>query len=330
MIASKLARRVHSRLFMVMFALLTPLGAAAADIAFPNGPVRIVVPFPAGGPTDTLVRVLQQNLQGEWKGTPVIVENKAGGDTIIGTNFVAKAAPDGQTLGVVVTAHTINPTLRSKMPYDTLKDLAGVTQLVNTPLALVAYADAPFNTVAELIAYARKNPGKLTYATPGTGTSTHLAGELFKTAAGVNIMHVPYKGSGPAQLDLVSGRVDLMFDVFSSALPMVESGKLKVIGLSLDHRLANYEKYPAIAETVPHFNVSSIIGIVAPAATPRPILEKIQADIAKAMKTKDMRDRLATYAMEPVASTPAQFDALIRSELTRWARIVKDNNIHAE
>jgi tripartite-type tricarboxylate transporter receptor subunit TctC len=313
------------------FALCALLGnthAMAAEPQFPNGPVKIVVPFPAGGPTDVLVRIIQQNLQKSWSGTPVIVENKPGGDTIIGTNMVAKSAPDGQTLGVVVTAHTINPILRDKMPYDTLKDLAGVTQLVNTPLALVAYPDAPFNTVAEMIAYGKKNPGKISYATPGSGTSTHLAGELFKNAAGIDIMHVPYKGSVPAQLDLVAGRVDVMFDVFSSALPLVKSGKLKVIALSLDHRLANYEKYPVIAETIPRFNVGSIIGMVAPAATPKPILSRIQADIAKAMKSPDVQERLATFAMEPVASTPEQFDIVIRSELKRWEKIVKDNNVH--
>jgi tripartite-type tricarboxylate transporter receptor subunit TctC len=314
------------------FALCALLGnppAMAAEPQFPNGPVKIVVPFPAGGPTDVLVRIIQQNLQKIWHGTPVIVENKPGGDTIIGTNAVAKSVPDGQTLGVVVTAHTINPFLRDKMPYDTLKDLAGVTQLVNTPLALVAYPGAPFNTVAEMIAYGKKNPGKMSYATPGSGTSTHLAGELFKTAAGIDIMHVPYKGSVPAQLDLAAGRVDVMFDVLSSALPLVKSGKLKVIGLSLDHRLANYEKYPAIAETVPHFNVSSIIGVVAPAATPKPLLSRIQADIAKAMNTPDVQERLASFAMEPVASTPEQFDLLIQRELKRWEKIVKDNHVHA-
>jgi tripartite-type tricarboxylate transporter receptor subunit TctC len=315
--------------FIAIAGLLANTGSFAAEPAFPNGPVKIIVPFPPGGPTDTLVRIIQQNLQKIWGGSPVIVENKPGGDTIIGTDFVAKSAPDGHTLGVVVTAHTINPFLREKMPYDTTRDLAGVTQLVNTPLALVAYKDAPFNSLPELIAYSKKNPGKLTYATPGSGTSTHLAGELFKQAAGIDIMHVPYKGSSPAQVDLVAGRVDLMFDVFSSTLPFVESGKLKVIALSLDHRLPNYEKYPAIAETIPGFNVSSIIGVVAPAATPKPLLKKIQADIAKAMNMPDVRERLATFAMEPVASTPEQFDRLIQSELKRWGKIVKDNNIHA-
>ena len=315
--------------FIAIGALLATANSLAAEPPFPNGPVKIVVPFPPGGPTDTLVRIIQQNLQKIWDGNPVIVENKPGGDTIIGTDYVAKAAPDGHTLGVVVTAHTINPFLREKMPYDTTRDLAGVTQLVNTPLALVTYTGAPFNTLPELIAYSKKNPGKLTYATPGSGTSTHLAGELFKQAAGADIMHVPYKGSSPAQVDLVAGRVDLMFDVFSSTLPFIQNGKLKVLGLSLDHRLPNYEKYPAIAETLPGFNVSSIIGVVAPAATPKPLLARIQADIAKAMNTPDVKERLATFAMEPVASTPEQFDRLIQSELKRWGKIVKDNNIHS-
>ncbi|MEN3366444.1 MAG: hypothetical protein V7606_3718 [Burkholderiales bacterium] len=328
----KVARTAHKVFFSPIFAVCALMATAptiAAEPQFPTGTVKIVVPFPAGGPTDVLVRIIQQNLQKIWSGTPVIVENKPGGDTIIGTNAVAKSAPDGHTLGVVVTAHTINPILRDKMPYDTLKDLAGVTQLVNTPLALVAYSGAPFNTVRELIDYGKKNPGKISYATPGSGTSTHLAGELFKNEAGVDIMHVPYKGSVPAQLDLAAGRVDVMFDVFSSALPLVKGGKLKLIAQSLDHRLANYEKYPAIAETVPGFNVTSIIGVVAPAATPKAVLSRIQADIAKAMKSPDVQERLVSFAMEPVASTPEQFDLVIRSEIKRWEKIVKVNNVHA-
>ena len=312
-------------------AVLASVASPAAEPAFPDGGVvKIIVPFSPGGPTDGLVRIIQQDLQKVWTGSNLIIDYKAGADTIIGTDYVAKSAPDGRTLGVVVTAHTINPSLHSKMPYDTTKDLAGVTQLVNTPLALVTYAKAPFNTVPELIAYAKKHPGTLTYGTPGSGTSTHLAGELFKTAAGIDLAHIPYKGSAPAQIDLVAGRVDVMFDVFSSVLPFVKSGKLKVLGLSLDHRLPNYEQYPAIAETIPHFNVSSVIGVVAPAGTPKPVLMQIQSGFAKAMNEQDVKDRLASFAMERVASTPEQFDALIQSEITRWGKIVKANHIHAD
>lgn len=327
----RLVERVNQAVIgcaFTFFALLASTSGMAAEPQFPNGPVKIVVPFPAGGPTDVLVRVIQKNLQNIWSGVPVIILTKPGGDTIIGANVVAKSNPDGQTLGVVVSSYAINPALHKNMPYDTLKDLAGVTQLVNAPLVLVARSEAPYSTVAQLIAYAKRNPTKLTYGTPGSGTSTHLAGELFKSAAGIDILHVPYQGSVPAQIDLVGGRIDLMFDVFSSALPMIQSGKLKVIGLTLGHRLANYETYPTVAETIPGFDVSAFIGVVAPAATAKPILLKIQTDIAKAMSTPDVQERLASFAMERVASTPEQFDLLIRSELTRWGRIVKDNNIH--
>jgi tripartite-type tricarboxylate transporter receptor subunit TctC len=185
------------------------------------------------------------------------------------------------------------------------------------------------NSLQDLIALAKSQPGKLSFASIGQGTSLHLAAEMFKDRAKVDIMHVPYKGSVPAQLDLAAGRVDVMFDVFSSALPLVKGGKLKLIAQSLDHRLANYEKYPAIAETVPGFNVTSIIGVVAPAATPKAVLSRIQADIAKAMKSPDVQERLVSFAMEPVASTPEQFDLVIRSEIKRWEKIVKVNNVHA-
>ncbi len=312
------------------FAILLCLAAGFAHAQeFPKGVVKLVVPFPPGGPTDIVGRVMAQKLGEVWNAS-VVVENKPGAGTSIGTDAVAKSAPDGQTIGMVITAYMINPSLQAKLPFDTLKDLTNVTQLVTQHVVLVAHPAAPFNTVAELVAYAKKNPGKLTYASPGTGTSAHLAGELLKNEAGIDMVHAPYKGSGPAQVDLVAGRVDLMMDVYHSAKPQVEAGRLKVIALAAPTRPAGLAQYPAIAETVPNVSVTSLFGFVVPAATPRPIVMRIYADSLRVLAMPEVRDRLAGLGLEVVGSTPEQFDAFVRSEIAKWAKVVKDNNIKAD
>jgi tripartite-type tricarboxylate transporter receptor subunit TctC len=303
--------------------------ATAAAQDYPKGVVKLVVPFPPGGPTDIVGRLMAQKLGEVWSGS-VIVENRPGAGTSIGTDAVAKSAPDGQTIGMVITAYMINPSLQPKLPFDTLKDLANVTQLVTQHVVLVANPNVPFNTVAELVAYAKRNPGKLTYASPGTGTSAHLAGELLKNEAGIDILHAPYKGSGPAQADLIAGRVDLMMDVYHSAKPQVEAGKLKVIALAAPQRPAALKQYPVIAETVPNVSVTSLFGLVVPAATPRPIVNRIHADSAKVLAMPDVRERLAGLGLEVVGSTPEQFDAFVRAEIAKWAKVIKDNNIKAD
>jgi tripartite-type tricarboxylate transporter receptor subunit TctC len=316
---------------MRLAALLVSLFLLAPALAqeFPAKPVRLIVPFPPGGPTDVVGRMMASGLQAAW-GQPVIVENKPGAGTVIGTDAVAKSAPDGSTIGMVITAHFINPSLRASMPYDTLKDLAHVTQLVQQHVVLVANAGVPFNTLPELIDYAKKHPGQLKYASPGTGTSAHLAGELLKGEAGIDLVHVPYKGSSPAQTDLLAGRVELMVDVFHSAKPHVEAGKLKVIALTAKDRPVNIRQYPLVSETLPGFDVRSLFGFVVPAATPRAIVQKIQADTAKVLHQPEVKARLESMGLEVVASTPEQFDALVRNELVKWAKVVKANNIKAD
>ena len=313
--------------FVLFLSLIFSGGVCAQD--YPRGVVKLVIPFPPGGPTDVMGRIVAQKLQDVW-GSAVIVENRPGAGTSIGTDAVAKSAPDGQTIGMVITAYMINPSLQSKLPFDTLRDLTNVTQLVTQHVVLVANPHAPFNTVAELIAYAKKNPGKLTYASPGSGTSAHLAGELLKGEAGIDMVHAPYKGSGPAQVDLVAGRVDLMMDVYHSAKPQVEAGKLKVIALAAPQRPAGLSQYPVIAETVPGVSVTSLFGLVVPSATPRAIVNKIYLDSAKVLALPDVRERLAGLGLEVVASTPEQFDAFVRSEIAKWAKVIKDNNIKAD
>jgi tripartite-type tricarboxylate transporter receptor subunit TctC len=296
---------------------------------FPSKPVRLIVPFPPGGPTDVVGRIVAAKLQEAWA-QPVIVENKPGAGTVIGTDAVAKSAPDGHTIGMVITAHFINPALRASLPYDTLKDLANVTQLVAQHVVLVANPGEPFDTLPEMIAFAKQNPGKLGYASPGTGTSAHLAGELLKSEAGIDMVHVPYKGSGPAQADVIAGRVGLMVDVFHSAKPQVDAGRLKVIALTARERPVNIKQYPLVTETLPGFNVTSLFGFVVPAATPRATIGAIQAATARVLRQNDVKARLEAMGMEVVGSTPEQFDALVRAELAKWTKVVKDNQIKAD
>jgi tripartite-type tricarboxylate transporter receptor subunit TctC len=309
-------------------ALACSLAAPAAAQDFPKGPVKIVIPFPPGGPTDTIGRMLALKLQDSW-GQPVLIDYKPGAGTAIGADFVAKAAPDGLTLGMVNSSLAVNPTLRKKLPYDTLKDLSGVTQLFNMQLAIVARTDAPFNTLPELIAYAKKNPHKLNYGTPGAGSTTHLGAELLKREAGFEMQHVGMKGSSPAHTELLGGRLDLVVDPFLSILPFVQAGKMKIIATMGDKRVAGHN-YPTVAETIPGFNVGALLGFVAPAGTSKAVLQKIQADTAKALASPEVQAKAQEYGLQVVASRPEQFDAFIAAEMKRWARVVTDAKIEQE
>lgn len=295
---------------------------------FPKGPVKLIVPFPAGGPTDTVARLLAQKLQDTW-GQPVIVDYKPGAGTSIGADFVAKSPADGLTIGMVNSSFAVNPTLRKKLPYDTQKDLSGVTQLYNMQLAIVARPDAPFNNLKELIDYAKKNPGKLNYGTPGAGSTTHLGAELLKREAGFDMQHIAMKGSAPAHTELMGGRLDLVVDPFLSVYPYVQAGRMKLIATMGDKRVAGHN-YPTVAETVPGFSVGALLGFVAPAGTPKPILQKIQADTAKALATSDMQRRAQEFGLQTVGSRPEQFDAFIAAEIRRWGQIVTEAKIEQD
>jgi tripartite-type tricarboxylate transporter receptor subunit TctC len=300
--------------------VLSPIAALAQ--AYPTKPVRLMVPFPPGGATDIIARLLAAKMQEVW-GQPVVIESKPGAGTVVGTDYVAKSAPDGHTLGMVVTAHVINPSLRPNMPYDTVRDLAGITQVSVQHLVMAAHPSLPANNITELIALAKKDPGKLSYATPGSGTAMHLSVELLKTTAGIDIVHVPYKGGAPAQQDVMSGRVPILMDVLYAAQPLIKSGRIKVLALLSPQRAPESPEYPIVAEAVPGVSALSIVGVVAPAATPRELVRRISADIARAVKSSDLTDRMKQQGMEPVGSTPEQFDALIRNEIEKWAKVVK-------
>jgi len=248
----------------------------------------------------------------------------------VGTDVVAKSAPDGHTLGVVVTAHVINPSLRPNMPYDTVKDLAAVGQVSVQHLVIAAHPSLEANNVAELIALARKNPGKLSYATPGSGTAMHLSVELLKTQAGIDLVHVPYKGGAPAQQDVMGGRVPILLDVLYAVQPLINSGKLKVIALLSPTRPASAKEYALVTETVPGVSALSMVGLVAAAGTPRDLVQKISSDVARAVKGSDLTERMTQLGMEPVGSTPAEFDALIRAEIEKWSRVVRISGAKAD
>ena len=297
---------------------------SGAQPAFPSKPVHWIVPFPPGGAAEIASRVIANRLRTVW-GQPVLIDSKPGAGTIIGTEAIAKSAPDGHTFGLVITAHVVNPTLR-KLPYDTLKDLTGVSQLVNLHLAFIAHASAPYNNIADLVAYSKVNPGKVNFGTVGAGTSSHLFGELLNVATGSSVVHIAYKGSSPLQADVLGGSISLMVDALASQLPMINSGKMKVIALAASKRHPDYP-FPLASETFPGVIADSFFGLVAPAATPRDIINKLNRDIVEALAFPEVRDRIVQLGLIPVGSAPAEFDALIRSEIARWAKVIEQSKV---
>ena len=301
-------------------------GPAPAADTFPTKPVKLIVPFPPGGATDIVARLLSQRLQEIW-GQTVIVDYKPGAGTVVGTDLTAKSPPDGYTLGVVITAHMINPSVRSNMPYDTLKDLSGVSMLAISHIVLVATNSLAASNISELVALAKKQPGALSYATPGTGTAMHLAGEMLKNLAGIDIVHVPYRGGAAAYPDVITGRVQLQFDPLYAMMSNINTHQVKPIAITSPKRADTAPDIPTFAETFPGFSVLSITGVVVPSATPRDLVHKISADINKALQQPELRQRMAENGMEPAGNTPEQFDAFIRSEIEKWAPIVKAANL---
>jgi tripartite-type tricarboxylate transporter receptor subunit TctC len=301
----------------------------AQSEAWPSRPVTLVVPFAPGGPTDTVARLLAERLQAQWKQT-VVLDYKPGGGTMVGTQAVARANGDGHTLGMAISALMINPALQPKMPYDTLKDLAPVALIGQAHFGLFAHPSLEAKNIAELVAYAQRNPGKLSYATPGIGTGTHLAGELMQTLAGVQMVHVPYRGSAPAQQDVIAGRVPLLFDVQFSAMPFVREGRLKLLALASPKRSQQTPEVPTMDETLPGFSAMSLIGVIAPRTTPRALVDRIAGDIATAVRSPEMGARMAQLGMEPVGSSAQEYEAIVRTEIAKWAQVVKTAGIKLE
>ena len=298
--------------------------AALAQTAFPTRPIRIVVPFPPGGTTDILARAAAQKMAEAWK-EQAVVDNRPGAGGNIGAELVAKAPADGYTMlmGTVGT-HSINASLYAKMPYDHVRDFAPVILVAAVPNVLVVHPSVPVNSVAELIAYAKANPGKLNFASSGSGTSIHLAGELFKVMAGVTMAHVPYKGSAPAIADLVGGQVQLMFDNLPSALPQIKAGRLRALGVTSAQRAPALPDVPTIAESgLPGYEASSWFGLLAPAGTPKDVVAKVNGEVARWLASPEAKEKLLSQGANAAGGTPEDFARHIAAETAKWQQVVK-------
>src|SRR5438876_7044295 len=306
-------------------ALLTVCVSGAWAQAYPSKPIRLIVPFPPGGTTDILARAVAQRLT-QTLGQSVVVDNRPGAAGNIGADIVAKSAPDGYTLlmGTVGT-HAINPSLYAKMPYDHVKDFAPVVLVAGVPNVLVVNPALPVNSVSDLIKLAKDKPGQLNFASSGSGTSIHLSGELFKTMAGVDMTHVPYKGSAPALTDLMGGQVQLMFDNLPSSLQQIKAGKLRAIAVTSLQRAAALPDVPTVADTIPGFEASSWFGVLAPAGTPRGIVVKINGEVAKWLASPDAKEKLAAQGANVAGGSPEDFSKHIQAETAKWAKVVKES-----
>jgi tripartite-type tricarboxylate transporter receptor subunit TctC len=297
---------------------------------YPSKPVRIIAPAPAGGNADAVARTIADRLSTSL-GQPFVVDNKPGAAGNIGTEMAASAPPDGYTLVEIITANTINATLYPKLSFDLSRDFVPVGLAATLPLILVVHPSVPANSVQELIAHAKKNPGKLNYASAGSGTGGHVAAELFKSLTGIEAQHVPYKGATPAVTDLIGGRVDFFFDGMPSALPHVQSGRLRVLAITTKTRSATIPNVPTVAEAgVPGFEVSLWLGFMAPAGTPADIVNKLNKEINDAVASAPVRERFAKLGLEPLTATPQEFGALIRSETAKWAEMIKRSGARAD
>ena len=303
-----------------------PFCSAFAQDAWPTKPITIIVPFSAGGTTDIVARFAGQALSQEL-GQPVIIDNRPGAGGNIGAQAVARAPADGYTLVMgTVGTHAINPSLYKKMPYDHIKDFAPISRVTAVPNVLIANPSQPYKTVKELIAYGKANPDKLTFASSGSGTSIHLAGELFKSMTGITMQHIPYKGSSPALTDLMAGQTNVMFDNLPSAIQFIKAGKLRPIAVTTIKRAPQFPDLPTIDEAgVPGFDASSWFGLLAPANTPPAVIKRIDDALIKAMATTDLKKKIIEQGGEPIAETPDKFAAFIQTETVKWAKVVKES-----
>ena len=302
-------------------------GTTAFAQGYPAKPIRIVVPYPPGGFNDTLGRTLAAKFTEAW-GQPAIVENKPGANTVIGSDFVAKSTPDGYTLLIVAFPFAVTPSLIKTMPYDTVKDFAPVILAAQSPNILVVNPALPVKSVSELIALAKSKPDGLSYASTGNGSSNHISMELFKSLAGVKLVHIPYKGSAPAVTDLLGGQVHVMFDNAPNVMPQVKAGRLRALGQSGLTRSSIAPDLPTVAEAgVPGYEVMVWFGLVAPAGTPREVITKLNAEVLKILAMPEVRERFLAQGVEPGGSTPEQFGEHIRAQMAKWGKVVADSGV---
>ncbi|MGT2460117.1 Bug family tripartite tricarboxylate transporter substrate binding protein (plasmid) [Cupriavidus basilensis] len=304
------------------------LSRAFAASVYPTGPVRVVIPFPAGGPTDVVGRVICQHMSESLKQS-LVVDNRSGASGTIGADMVAKAAPDGQTILINVSAQVINPFLYPKLPHDPLKDFAPVTGLASTPLQLLVSSNLPVRGVKELIAYIKARPDSCSFASSSNGTPGHLAGELFKLSTGINALHAPYKGSAPALTDVIGGQITFMFDSMPSSLPLVKAGKLRSLGVTGLRRAKNLPDVPTLVESgFPDMTMTTWYGMWTPAKTPHDVVAALQAAATKALAKPEVSARLSDLSAEPMGESSERFAAFCQQEAERYARIIKAAGIH--
>ncbi|MDB5964406.1 MAG: hypothetical protein JWQ72_906 [Polaromonas sp.] len=317
------------RRLMAGAAMLAAAGGAMAQ-SYPARPIRFIVPYPPGGGTDIVARLVAAKMTTSM-GQPVLVDNKPGASTIIGTEMLAKAPPDGYTVGLITDSHAINQVFFPKLPYDSIKDFEPVTQLVFVPLVLVAHPSLNVKTVRELVAAAKARPGKINYASIGNGTPHQISMEWLKSMAGISMTHIPYKGVAPALTDLVAGQVDVMFTGTSSAAPYVKAGRLNALAVSSAKRQPSFPDTPSVAESgLPEFDFMTWYGVAMPAGTPPAITQRINQEITAALNQPDVRERLAALGVVGAPGTPAEFGAFIQSESQKLARIVKATGVKPE
>lgn len=320
---------MHRRTFTAL-TLGTLLAAPAFAQSFPTKPMTIVVPASPGGAIDLSARLIGQKMTEAW-GQPVVVDNKAGATGIIGTEFVAKSAPDGHVLALVASSHAINPSMFKKLPFDTLKSFEPVVQTHTVPLVLVVAPDSPFKTVKDVITWAKANPGQLSFASSGNGGAPHFSGELFQSMAGLQMQHIPYKGSTLAHPDLMSGRVSIMFDTLAATSAQIKGGKLRALAVTTSKRLPALPDVPTVAEAgLPGYETSTWGGLLAPAGTPKAVVAKLAAETTRILALPDVRERMLAAGVEPVGGTPEQYTAFIGSEMVKWAKVAKDAGIQPE
>jgi tripartite-type tricarboxylate transporter receptor subunit TctC len=322
--ASRLARSA-----LVALAVAGPGAAAAQD--YPARPIRLIVPAAPAGAADTLSRILAQKIAESW-GTQVVVDNRVGAAGIVGMEAIAKAPNDGYTVGMGFAGTlAVNPSLYAKLPYDVLRDYAPVALVAHSPLVLAVNPAVPANSVSELIALAKSRPGQLNYASNGSGSTQHLTFELLKSMTGINVAHVPYKGSGQSNSDLVSGQIQMMMDNMVSLLPLAKAGRVRALAVSTSQRSPGMPELPTIAEAgVPGYAAAGWYGVIAPAGTDPKIVARLSAEIGRILRLQDVREKLVALGTDPAGSTPEEFGAFIRTEMAKWNRIVKESGARAE
>ena len=322
-----------SRLALLAALLLAALPAAHAaqsEGAYPTKPIRLIIPFAPGGGTDLTGRAIALKLT-EALGQTVVADNRAGANGTIGADLAAKAPPDGYTISMISSSHSVNPSLMKKLPYDLINDLAPITQATSQPYALVVHPSVPAKSVKELIALAKAKPGTINYGSSGTGGLSHLSGALFATLANIDITHIPYKGGSPALTDVIAGQIQMLYSTILQAHTHLQSGRLRALAVTTAKRSPAMPQLPTMAEAgVKGYEVAGWYGIVAPAKTPRAIIVKLNQEIVRALKMPDISEKLAADGSEPVGSTPEQFGAHIKSEVAKWRDLIRKTGIHAE